>query len=271
MRCWLRFSFVVFAWFNFQIANAQEQQQPYSRWDFQPAVGYNFSNRTLETGEISDYLIDYDFNNFYWQPVSATFYLFNFLGFEITLQESNSDKSGNSDKFDQALEQHYGDRYYISYSPNYYSNNAILGDISTGYYGLVFRYQINKFQWKAKMQIGSMSLENGTETVTLKEKGSNNQVEVSYSSSTQEPTSTIIAPSLYAAYRVYKLFLVHVNFNFTYTNINFTYQEKITDLVTNERQFRTIPYSETLRKLAIGAGITIEVGTIKPKKSQAAP
>lgn len=267
MRCGLRFLFVVLAWFGFQIVKAQEQQRLYSRWDFQPAVGHNFSNSTLETGEITDYLIDYDFNNFYWQPVSATFYLFNFLGFEITLQESNSDKSDNSDSFDQALEQEYGDRYYISYSPNYHSNNAILGDISTGYYGLVFRYQNNRFQWKAKMQIGSMSFENDTETVILKEKNSNNQLQVSYRTSSQEPTSTIIAPSIYAAYRVYKLFLVHLNFNFTYTNINFTYHEEITDLVTNESQFRTIPYSETLRKFAIGAGITIEVGTIKPKKS----
>lgn len=271
MRSCLRFSFAIVAWINFHAAKAQDHKRLYSRWDFQPAAGYNFSNTTLETGEITDYLIDYDFNNFYWQPVSATFYLFNFLGIEITLQESSSDKGDNSEKFEQTLDETYGEKYFISHTPNYHQSEGFVGDILTGYYGIVFRYQTNKFQWKAKMQIGSMSFSNDTETISLKEKGSNNQLQVIYSSSTQEPTSTIIAPSLYAAYRIYKLFLVHVNFNFTYTNINFTYQEEITNLVTSESQFRAIPYSETLRKFAFGAGITIELGTIKPKKSPTSP
>ncbi len=252
---------------------SQDSSRLYSRWDLQPALGFNFSNSTLKTGEITDFLVDYNFNNFYLQGLSGTFYLFRHFGVELTMQASyGAIEKQQAEGFQYTLESIYGDNYFVDSERDIpTSYNGLTGEFPTYYYGLVFRIQKNRLQWKAKLMLSSITINKSSGSVTLKEKGTNNVLELIYHTSSDSPPETIISPSLYIAYRIYERFLFHVNFIYSHTDINFSYTEKIKDLATDQSQSRVIPYSTVMRKYSVGIGATIEFGTIKPKKSPTSP
>lgn len=256
-----------------QLLLGQEQKWAYSRWDLQAAIGYNFSSNKLEAGEITDYLIDYDFNNLYLQGISGSFYLFKNFGAEITMQASyRSTESQQEIDFQTTLESIYGDQYFVTSNLNFYtSTNTLTGDFPTYYYGLVFRFQRNKLQWKAKLMLSSITINKHSGSATLKEKGTNNVMELRYHTYSDSPPENIFSPSIYMAYRIHKMFLIHLNFVYSYADINFSYLEKITDLATDQSQSRIIPYSTKLKKYSLGFGITMELGSIKSKQSPASP
>lgn len=113
--------------------------------------------------------------------------------------------------------------------------------------------------------LSSITINKSSGSSSLKEKGSNNVLELHYSTYSDAPPAAIISPSFYMAYRVYDRFLVHLNFIYSHTEINFSYNQKITNLATDESQNRIIPYSSIMRKYSIGIGATVEFGQIKPK------
>lgn len=129
---------------------SQDSPRLYSRWDLQPAVGFNFSNSTLKTGEITDYLIDYDFNNFYLQGLSGTFYLFRHFGVELTMQASyGAIEKQQAENFQQTLESKYGSNYFVDSERDIpTSYNGLTGEFPTYYYGLVFRIQKTGYNGK---------------------------------------------------------------------------------------------------------------------------
>ncbi len=266
-------NFAILLIFSFPSIIAQPPNRPYARLDFKPAVGFNTSPATLELGEITDYLVDYDFNAFYWQIFSGSYYVFKNWGVEVTAQWSNSGKFRNkSSSFEEDLEATYGNQYFVTTlgppGRDDYSTAFFEGEIIQGYIGLVYRIQNDKLQAKAKCLFGTKAIDLSGAKATLKEKGTHTILELNYEKPGAFDRNFAISPGFSVGYRFYKRFLINVDILYTYSTVQFKFHETTTNVITAEQSDRYYRYENSIHSFSAGIGITLEFGKIRPRKKE---
>lgn len=153
---------------------AQDSTHTYSKWQIKTAAGLNFPITSLLSNRITDNLLEYDDNSFYWQVISATYFFSAKWGLDYTYHAEHSNAIfGRNERFYQELEEVYGDTYFISPTLDSQFNNFtwVVGSFGRGHLGIVYRYEKSKFIFLPKFSIGGTTIHSNRETSLLKQRG----------------------------------------------------------------------------------------------------
>lgn len=264
--------FILLLWFlnSFNFVTGQEIPDPYSKIYIKPAAGINIPITNLLTGKITDNLIEYDDNTYYWQIVSGNFFFLKNWGAEFLLQSSHSKNIENRyDTFNLAMQKKYGDNYFVSVNTT--PHNVERGRFPTGsiqriYIGIVNRYEKPKYFFLSKLLFGFTVFETDYfMATTLKEKGTNTVLRLTYTSSGDQISHFTIAPTFTFGYRLTRRILANVDFGYSYYKANFTFNEKIRNTFTQEATTKRIEYKNPIHTLSLGVGFIFE---LKPAKNK---
>ncbi len=237
----------------------QEKTNSYSRFYLKPAGGINIPITKLLSGEIIDNLIEFDDNTYYTQFVSGNYFFSPKWGVELTYQTSSSEKiSDQNVDSNTALEQKYGDTYFVSRKSFANVDLFMGGGIHKGYLGVVYRIEKPRFAIMPKFAFGITSFTTNSKSVFLKEKNSNSIYELSYKPEKKVNDNFMLAPSFTFGYKFTKRIMANVDVQYSYFKTNIKYIEEKTNLFTAEKTtIQTIDYNKNVHTLSIGLGLII--------------
>lgn len=241
---------------------AQTETDNYTRWYLKPAVGLNIPLTHLLSDRITDNLVDYDDNSFYWQVLSATYFVSPKFGIDLTIQAGHSfDISGRAARFNSDLKEMYSDKYFVSprSGAEYDDFSPILGSIERGYLGLVYRIEKPKYLILPKILIGVTSFYTDWGSADLKEKGSNTMYVLTYDSGKRPNDHLMISPSVSLGYRFSKRILANLDIFYSIYKADFDYQEELRNAFTDVVLVKNMGYHKTIHTLTIGMGMIIEL------------
>jgi len=240
----------------------------YKRWFLKPAAGINIPITNLFSGEVTDPLIEYDNNTYYWQLISGNYFINEKWGIEFTFQTGESTRrSDRVNRFYTDMQNTYNDNFYVvPFTPAQYSEPDIFGgSIERSYLGIVYRIQNSKILLLPKFLIGITSFYTDWGKVTLKEKGTNTVFKLSYSTGKRPSDHFTIASSFTFGYRLSKFILANVDVIYSFFKPDIVFSEEIRNTYTEELVSRSIVYNKNIHTITIGAGIIIELRTIRKK------
>ena len=241
---------------------AQDKSNTFSKWHLKPAAGLNIPLTNILSGEVTDNLFEYDDNSYYWQILSASFFFSAKWGLDFTYQAGHSqDILGRAERFNQALEEKYGDNYFVTPSSGAIYDNFTLfgGSIQRGYLGLVYRHEKSRFIFLPKFAIGVTSFYTDWGRADLKEKGTNTFNTIHFTSGKRPNDHFTIAPSLTFGYRLSKRIIANIDVLYSYYKTDIQFIEEYSNAFTNEVQIETIDYKRNMQTLTIGLGVIIEL------------
>ncbi|MDR1583753.1 MAG: hypothetical protein LBS55_10960 [Prevotellaceae bacterium] len=237
-----------------------------SKWQTKILIGTNIPITKLFQGAETDYLFQYDDNSYYWQILSISYFFHKHWGLEFSYQAGTSSrlrkKSDNNliikraDNFIANMQSQYGENYYVDSgtAAQYDDFNFFYGDIGRGFLGVVYRFETNKFYIYPKFAIGLTSFHTDWGSADLKEKNSNIESKVYYSSGKISNDCFTIAPSLSFGYKILNRLYFNVDIMFSYYKTNIVYEKEFTNLYTNESTVKYFDYKKNISTLSFGAG-----------------
>lgn len=243
-------------------AFAQENSSSYSKLYLKPAAGINIPMTNLLSGEITDYLFEYNDNSFYWQILSATYFFSPKWGIDFSYQAGYSNNiSSRADKFNREIEKEYSDNYFVTSSSGaqYDDFSLIGGSIERGYLGVVYRLEKPKFIFLSKLSIGVTSFYTDWGKAYLKEKGTNSFYLLSFNSGNRPNDHFSIAPSGTFGYKLSKRLIANLDFLYSYYQTNIEFVKELKNTYTDEISIEIIDYKKKLHTLTIGIGLIIEL------------
>ncbi|MCK9208905.1 MAG: hypothetical protein M0P66_17475 [Salinivirgaceae bacterium] len=244
------------------LLSAQDSTNTYSKWYIKPAAGINIPITNLLSNEIPDNLFEYDDNSYYWQILSASYFFSSKWGLEFTFQAGHSQSiSGRAERFNQDLEEKYGENYFVTASSGAQFDNFSLigGSIQRGNLGIVYRYEKRKYIFMPKLSIGVTSFYTDWGEADLKEKGTNTVYKLSYDSGKRPNDHFTIAPSFTFGYRLSNRIIANIDILYSYYKTDIEFVEEIRNTFTNEIVTETIDYKKNIHTLTVGFGVIIEL------------
>ena len=227
-----------------------------SKWQTKLLVGTNIPITKLYQGTETDYLLQYDDNSYYWQILSISYFFHKHWGLEFNYQAGTSSRiKQRGDKFMENTQLDYSDKYYVNPATGAIYNNGFWGDIERGYLGVIYRFETNKFYIYPKFAIGVTSFNTDWGRVDLKEKNSNIEYKVNYSSGKIPNDHFTFAPSVSFGYKIAKRFYFNADIMFSYYKTNIVYEKTTTNLYTSERTVEYFDYKKGISTLSLGAGL----------------
>jgi hypothetical protein len=240
---------------------SQESSSLYPKLYIKPATGINIPVTSLFSGEVTDYLFEYNDNSFYWQILSASYFISPKWGIEFTYQAGYSIKiSSRVDKFNKNIEEKYSANYFVTPSSGaQYGHFSIIGgSIERGYLGLVYRLEKPNFIFLPKLSIGVTSFYTDWGKAYLKEKGANTLYELSYDSGKRPNDHFTIAPSVTFGYRLSKRLIANFDILYSYFHTDIEFIKELRNTYTDEITTETINYKKNMHTLTMGLGLLIE-------------
>lgn len=231
-----------------------------SKWQTKPSFGVYFPSTKLLKGVVTDNLLEYDDESFYWQVLSASYFFHKHWGIEFNFQAGSSGRiSKRDDRFIRSIESTYGDQYFVTASTaaSYDNFSIIGGDIERGYLGVIYRLESKRFLLYPKFAIGVTSFRTNWGNAYLKEKESNNVLRVSFDPGKVPNDHFTIAPSLGLGYKLTKRVFFNVDLLTSYYKTNITFVKTVTDLNTGQESKEEIGYKKGMFNTALGAGLII--------------
>lgn len=240
---------------------AQENSPIYSKWYFKPAAGVNVPVTKLLTGEITDYLLEYDDYSWYGQLIAGGYFFNSTWGLEFSFQPGYSGKlSGRAENFANEVEHQYGDTYFVKVgSGAAYSQPAVSGGtIERGYLGLVYRIEKPHFVILPKFSLGVTSFYTDWGSAVLKEKGTNTLLKLRYDPGQRPNDHFTLAPSVTIGYRLSKRVLATVDAMYSYCKTDIVFTEELRNTFTEEVSYRSFDYNRHLHTFTIGLGLIVD-------------
>lgn len=241
--------------------NAQESPAYQSKWQTTAMVGINFPGSKLLQGIEYDNLVGYNDNSYYWQLLSISYFFHRHWGAELNYQGCASDRiRKRNDIFQSNINSKYKDKHYISSTGIAVSDdvNIILGDFSRGHFGVIYRYETDKFYLYPKLSIGVFSFETNWASAYLKEKGSNRQYKYRYSTG-EKPAKDYfsMASTLSFGYKLHSRIFLNAELMCSYFKPDFTYERIFEDLYTKESITDTYTYRKNIFSFSAGLGLRV--------------
>jgi hypothetical protein len=234
-----------------------------SKWQLKPCVGLNIPiTNLLNNDKITDDLIDFDNQSTYWQVLSITCFFKKHWGVEFNYQAGNSNRiSKKSTHFKQEIAQKYEKQYYVTSSTGADTdlNSSIAGKIETGYIGLIYRYEQQKFILYPKFSIGVVSFSKNWGRAYLKEKNTNRELEIIYKPDKVPQDNFTTALSTSIGYKFSKRFFVIADFISSYYRAEMQFIETITDLNTSNKTITNHDYKKNIFYFTAGVGLIIVI------------
>jgi hypothetical protein len=234
---------------------------PYStRWMVKPSVGYYWAPTKLLSGTLTDHLLDYDDETFYWQVVTATWFFHKHWGVEFNYQAGGSPRlAGRADRFTEAVRAQYGDRYIVTASTgaDYPESNLVLGHVQRGFLGVAYRLENRRLLAYPKLAVGVTSFYTDWGRAYLKEKNTNRVYEVFWSTGARANDFLSLAASGTLAYKLRKRVYLNLDLQGTYYKANFTYSKLLKDLANSTTETEYIPYRKDMINIGVGGGVIV--------------
>ena len=223
-----------------------------SKWQTKILVGMNIPITKPQT-EI-DYLFQYDDYSFYIQPPLAISCFFHkHWGLEANFQVGYSSGIGKrGDKFVAAMQSEYGDKYYVRAGADGPSFSFF-----RGYAGIIYRLETNKFYVYPKFSIGVLVFDTELKNVGLKEKNSNYEYTIWYSSTnkTDYHSYFTLASSASFGYKIVKRLYLNADIMLSYFKTNTVFEKEVTNLYTKEKTAEYFDYKKNIFTLSLSAGL----------------
>ena len=238
-----------------------------SKWQAKLLVGTNIPITKLLQGAETDYLFQYDDNSYYWQILSLSYFFHKHWGLEFNFQAGTSsrlrEKSDNNlitkraDNFNTNMQSQYGDNFYVNSGTGaeYDDFNFFSGDIQRGYLGIIYRFETDKFYVYPKFSIGVISFNTDWGRADLKEKNSNIEYKVYYSSGKVSNDHFTLAPSVSFGYKILNRIYLNADVMLSYYKANIAYEKTTTNLYTSENTVEHFEYKKGISTLSLGAGL----------------
>jgi hypothetical protein len=229
-----------------------------SKWQTKPNYGINFPITKLLDGRIPDNLFEYADNSTYWQVLSATYFFHKHWGLELNIQGMTSRNiSKRADNFSNIMKSEYADNFYVkpSTGASYDDFNPIVGNFERGFIGLIYRYEKKRFFIYPKFSFGVSSFYTDWGRAILKQKNSNNLIQIEYDSGKRPNDHFIIATSTSFGYKLSKRFYLNIDLMTSYYKTDITFTKEITDLITKNSTIENIRYKKEIYTLSIGGGL----------------
>ena len=139
----------------------------------------------------------------------------------------------------------------------YLTSNILSGDIGKSSLGPVYKLEKNRFVFIGRALIGSTAFDTDWGSASLKEKGTNELIEIDWSSGKSFKEYLTFNPSFTLGYRILDRLVLDVDFNYWVYNIDFEYTETIENLYTKTTVTQHFPYSSLINEFSVGFGLMI--------------
>ena len=238
-----------------------------SRWQIRIMSGINIPITKMLQGTVTDNLFGYDDHSYYWQILSASYFFHKHWGVEFTYQAGTSNRlrkksdsynfiTKRSEDFKASMQSEYGDKYYVNGGTGDYDDFSFFsGDIQRGFFGVIYRFETNKFYVYPKLSLGTTSFYTDWGRVDLKEKNTNIKCRIDYSCGTGQYDHFTFAPSVSFGYKISKRFYVNADIMVSYFKNNIECIKKFTNLYTNESSVDYFDYKRNIFTLSLGVGL----------------
>ncbi len=159
------------------LAQAYAQlSKPYSsRWQTRIVFGADIPIKKFLRGDVTDYLLGYDNNSGYLQFFNSSLFLSKHWGIDAGYQIQTAYAGDREASFLRGIEAEYGNAYYVTGFISDYGDTQGRGNL-----GVVYRYESKRFMVYPKFSIGFTTFGTNDATAYLKEKNTNNIVELKY-------------------------------------------------------------------------------------------
>ncbi len=231
-----------------------------SKWQTRALVGTTIPVTKLLQGTEADYLLQYDDHSYYWQIPSITCFFHKHWGLEFNFQAGTSRGIKNrADHFMERMHSDYSDKYYVRPETGASSSDLTLfyGDITRGYLGIVYRWETDKFYVYPKLSVGGISFSTDWGHAGLKEKNSNNEYNLSFSTKAASDFYFTLAPSVSFGYKIFNWFYFNADITLSYYKTDILLEKKFTNLVTRKGSVEYMDYKTEVVTLSLGAGLIL--------------
>jgi hypothetical protein len=231
------------------------------KWIIRPSFGYTLPLTNLNSGYITDNLVGYDSPNYHWQFISTTYFFSNW-GIEFSFSANHSSSlNDRHDKFTSDVKKKYSENYFVTTGSgaSYSDFNIVGGSIEKGSLGPVYKIEHHKLILIGRAMIGVTSFDTDHGNCNLKGKGTNEKINIGWTTGRPVKDYFTFNPSLSFGYRLHKRIAIDFDINYWIYNVDFEYTETITDLNTNEIQTQKYAYSKLINELSVGIGLMIVI------------
>ena len=253
----LFFTFFLFGLFASSVYG-QDSLAYKSKFQFRIMGGANIPIIKLTQGTPLDDLLLYNDYTYYWQLFSFSYFFSKHWGIEINLHGATSEGlAKRPNNFHESMKSEYSDKYYVhSFSTDYnYSENVLTGSVPRCYLSAVYRWETNKFYLYPKLSIGMTWITIDKNSVELKEKNSNNEYKVSFSSQKRINTYLTFAHSVSTGYKIFKWFYVNADVTLSYFKTNIEFKKDFQNLYSKESTLEYFDYKKDVLTLSLGIGL----------------
>jgi hypothetical protein len=242
----------------FTIEIFSQENEPI-KWIVRPSFGYTLPIANLNSGYITDNLVGFDSPTYYWQFISTTYFFSNW-GIEFSFAANHcSNLNNRHDKFISDVEKKYSEDFFVTTGSgaSYSDFNIVGGSIEKGSIGPVYKIEHNKLIFIGRAMIGVTSFDTDHGNCNLKGKGTNERINIGWTTGRPVKDNFSFNPSLSFGYRLHKRIAFDFDINYWIYNINFEYTETIKNFNTNKIQTQKYTYSNLINEFSIGMGLMI--------------
>jgi len=233
-----------------------------ARFVINPSFGFNRPMTTLLKGDVTDHLVQFNDHYHYWQVLSLAYFFNKHWGIGFDYRSGYSKSIDNkTDQFAESLESQYAKDYYVTpYATDGNDTDPkFLGQIQTGYLGVIYRLESSHFFFYPKLAIGITSFYTNWGQVFLKQKDANDVIRIYYWPNKMPHDHFVLAASASMGYKISKRIFISLNVLGSSYKTNFTYTQTTTDLNSGQSATEIITYKRRLLSLGLGAGLIIAI------------
>jgi hypothetical protein len=237
---------------------AQPEYKPI-RFFYRPSIGAMFPTRSFSSNDIPGNLVGTQFQNLFFQPLAIGFFYQN-IGIEGQVMLSPSLNPRNRhNQFVKDVNLKYGNKYHTSvYSSavdDYLDKSS--DPIVRGSLGPSYKVERNRLIFVGRIMLGIVSIISNWGRVRLKEKGTNELLNIRWDS--QYPTKDCFSfhPSLTLAYRVNRRITFNLDLDSWLYKADITYKETTTNAVTGVVTTEEYGYDHLMNDIGVGLGIMV--------------
>ena len=204
-----------------------------------------------------DYLLQYDDHYFFWQPISISYFFHKHWGLEFNFQIGQSQRiRKRADNFKAGVQSEYSGKYYVHSTTGASDDYFFLdGNIQRGYLGLIFRFETPKMYVYPKLSIGVTSFYSDCWRASLKEKNSNNEYKISFSSGKIPNDYFTFVPSVSFGYKLFHRLYLNADIMLSYFKTDIVFEEEFLNLYTKEKTVKYFDYKKDIFSLSFGGGL----------------
>ena len=230
---------------------SQSDRKPI-HWIVRPSFGMNLPVTKLSGGYITDNLVGYASNTFYWQVISTSYFFSNW-GIEFSFAGNHRlDRAGRYTLFIDEVEDKYAANYYVTLNSGakYSDFNVVGGTIEKGCLGPVYKFEKDRMVIIGRAMIGVTSFDRDWGSAELKGKGTNELIRIKWSSDR-------VPQDFFTLNRLSDRIVMDLDVNYWMYPVYFDYIETIENMNTKEIESQTYSYANLIHEVSIGIGFMI--------------